>query len=92
MSKRKGARSEYKSRDLFILAGYRVTKAGGSLGEWDLIAIGPHDVILCQVKSNRWPGKLEMETLAAFPTPPNTKRLVHRWDNYAREPKVRIIG
>jgi hypothetical protein len=61
------------------------------LGEWDLIAIGPNDVVLIQCKSNRWPGRKEMAALEAFQGPPCCHKLVHRWDDYAREPKVRVI-
>jgi Holliday junction resolvase-like predicted endonuclease len=46
----KGARSECEYRDILEKQGYQVTRSGGSLGEWDLIAIGSC-VILVQVKS-----------------------------------------
>ena len=89
-TKAKGSRNEYKSRDILIACGYSVCKAGGSLGEWDLVGVSPGGVALCQVKSNGWPGSVEMETLENFRGPPNCVKLVHRWDD--RQPvKVRIL-
>jgi len=53
-AKRKGTRNEHRSMRLLEAAGYSVTRAAASLGDWDIIAIGPVDVILVQVKSNAW--------------------------------------
>ena len=36
-------------------AGYRCTRSAASLGEWDVIGISSQDVVLCQVKTARWP-------------------------------------
>lgn len=52
-AKGKGARNELKCRDFFVDRGYLVTKAGGSLGVFDIIAINNSEVLLIQVKSNR---------------------------------------
>ena len=46
----KGARSEREYKAILEAQGYQVTRSGGSLGEWDLIAIGPC-VLVVQVKS-----------------------------------------
>ncbi len=54
-AKRRGTRNEHRSRRLLEAAGYAVTRAAGSLGAWDLVGIGPIDVVLLQVKSNRAP-------------------------------------
>jgi hypothetical protein len=90
-TKAKGNRQERRSRDLFEAAGYSVTKAGGSLGVFDLIAISRTDVALVQVKSNRWPDAVEMEAIRTFPCPPNARKLVHRWRDRARQPDVREV-
>jgi Holliday junction resolvase len=63
-AKRKGTRNEHKSRRLLKTAGYAVTRAAGSLGAWDLVGIGPTEVVLLQVKSNRSPTPAEREALA----------------------------
>ena len=90
-AKRKGTRNEHKSRRLLETAGYAVTRAAGSLGAWDLVGIGPTDVVLLQVKSNRAPAPAEREALALFPCPPNCKRLVHVWHDRQRWPEVREV-
>ena len=90
-TKAKGSRNERKSKALLESAGYSVTKAGASLGVWDLIGIGSTDFVLVQTKSNDWPGSVEMETLKNFICPPNCRRLVHRWRDRKRMPDVREL-
>lgn len=60
-----------------------------SLGIFDIVAIGPTDVVQC--RSNDWPGMVEMETIRNFPAPPLCKKLIHRWRDRQRTPDVRII-
>jgi len=76
---------------LLEAAGYQCTRAAASLGAWDIIGIGSTDVVLCQVKSRDWPGLAEMETLKDFPTPPNCRKLVHRWRDRQRTPDVKEL-
>ena len=90
-AKRKGTHNEHKSRRLLETAGYAVTRAVGSLGAWDLVGIGPTDVVLLQVKSNRAPAATEREALKLFPCPANCKRLVHVWHDRQRWPEVREL-
>jgi len=90
-AKAKGTRNERRSARLLEAAGYRVTRAAASLGEWDLVGIGPVDVVLCQVKTRDWPGLAEMETLTLFPAPPNARKLVHRWRERQRQPDVKVL-
>lgn len=89
--KAKGTRNEHRTIQLLEAAGYSCTRAAASLGAWDVIGIGSTDVVLVQVKSNAWPGSVEMETLKSFATPPNCRRLVHRWRDRARMPDVREL-
>jgi Holliday junction resolvase len=66
-NKAKGARSEYKVRDHYEHRGWYVLKAGGSLGMWDLVALHPdYGTELIQVKTNRNPGRVEMDALKNF--------------------------
>lgn len=88
----KGARTEHKSRDLLAAAGYVVTRAAASKGAFDLVAIGADDVLLVQVKANRWPSPAEMAAMAALPVPPNCRRVVHRWRDRVALPDVREIA
>jgi Holliday junction resolvase len=90
-AKAKGTRNEHKSIRLLEAAGYRCTRAAASLGAFDIIAISATDIILCQVKSNDWPGSVEMETIRNFPAPPNARRLVHRWRDRQSTPDVKEI-
>lgn len=89
--KGKGTRNEHRSKALLEAAGYRVTRAAASLGEWDLVGIGSTDFALVQVKTRDWPGTVEMEGLKGFPVPLNCKKLVHRWRDYQRTPDVREL-
>jgi hypothetical protein len=90
-TKRKRTLNEYKSRQLLETAGYAVTRAAGSLGAWDLVGIGPTDMVLLQVKSNRQPAPAERKALKLFPCPVNCKRLVHVWHDRQRWPEVREL-
>ena len=84
----KGRQREHKSRDMLEAAGYRVTRAAGSMGCWDLVGISATDVVLVQVKSNRPPSPAEREELSMFPCPSNARRLIHVWKDRARWPIV----
>lgn len=65
--KAKGARQERRAKAHLEGEGYHVVKAGGSLGVFDLVALHPdYGIRLIQVKSNRKPGRQEMDALRAF--------------------------
>ena len=87
----KGRRNEHRSRDLLTAAGYIVTRAAASKGAFDLVAIGADDVLLVQVKANRWPGREELAAMQAIPVPPNCRRVVHRWRDRCALPDVREV-
>lgn len=89
--KAKGSRNERRSMALLEAAGYRCTKSGASLGDWDIVGIGSSDIVLLQVKSNAWPRSDEMETMREFLAPPNAKKLIHRWRDRVRMPDVREV-
>jgi len=89
--KAKGTRNQHRSIRLLEAAGYHCCRAAASLGAWDIVAIGPVDVVLVQVKSNAWPGTVEMETLSGFACPADCRRLVHRWRDRQRTPDVREL-
>ena len=90
-AKRKGSRNEHRTIRLLEAAGYRCTRSAASLGDWDVIGIGPNDIVLVQVKTGRWPGSLEIRTLEEVRTPPNVRKLVHRWRPRAQAPDVREL-
>jgi Holliday junction resolvase len=88
-NKRKGTRGEHRAKRILEAAGYVVTKAGGSLGLFDLIAIGPSDVRCVQVKSGsaRLSG-IEREAIKALIVPTNVSREYWRFPDYARAPLI----
>lgn len=88
---RKGRRREHQSRALLEAQGYVVIRSAASLGRFDLVAVGPADILLIQVKANRWPSADELAELRAFPTPANCRRLVHRWRDRQASPDVREL-
>jgi len=68
--KAKGSRIERSLvKDLLQCPDTYVIKAGGSLGLFDLVALGSRYVDLVQVKANRRPGRKEMAALKAFKAP-----------------------
>lgn len=87
---RKGQR-ENRSMALLKAAGYRCTRSAASLGEWDIVGIGPDGFVLCQVKTRDWPGAEEMQVLQAFRCPANCRRLIHRWRDRVPLPDVKEI-
>ena len=90
-SKAKGNRNEHRSIAILQRDGYRCTRSAASLGEWDIVGIGSADVVLVQVKTRDWPGAVEMESMRLFPTPGNTRKLIHRWRARQRLPDVREL-
>ena len=91
-AKRKGTLNEHRSRNLLEQQGYRVTRAGGSIGAWDLIAFSATDVLVIQCKTNEWPRSIELALLTAFPVPPCARKLVHRWRDGESKPDVLELG
>lgn len=87
----KGRRNEWRSRQILEAAGYTVIRAGGSLGEWDLIGFRADGGMLVQVKTRDWPGRIEMEILREFIAPPHFVKLVHRWRDRERTPDVQTL-
>lgn len=90
-SKAKGSRAEHRSMRLLEDAGYKCTRAAGSMGVWDIVAIGAIDIVLVQVKTRDWPGTAEMEVLRAFPAPWNCRKWIHRYRDRVRLPDLMEI-
>ena len=90
-AKAKGSRRERQTIELLTAQGYACTKAAGSLGVFDVIGIGPGDIVLVQCKSNRWPSSSELAAIAKFATPANCRKIIHRWRDRQAVPDVREI-
>lgn len=89
--KKKGTRNEHKSMQRHSNHGAYCVRAGGSLGIFDFLACYPTYCLFIQVKSNRWPGTVEMTGLRDFKTPYYGIKFIERWDDYAKEPMVREV-
>ena len=90
-TKAKGSRQEHRSIELLEAAGYACTRAAASLGVFDIIGIGPTDVVLVQVKSRDWPGAAEMESIRNFLCPSFCRKIVHRWVDRKRLPDIKQL-
>ena len=90
--KAKGSRAERRCIRILEAAGYVCTKAGGSLGMFDVIAIGPFDVRCVQVKANEYLSAIERDQLKAFPVPENVTREYWRFvDGHPEKPRIEIL-
>lgn len=88
-NKRKGTRTEHRARRILEAAGYYVTRAGGSLGLFDLVAIGPIDIRLVQVKSgSAYLSGIEREQISGLQVPANVTREAWRFPDRARAPLI----
>lgn len=90
-AKAKGSRNERKTIEFLAALGYSCTKSGGSLGVFDVIAVGAEDILLVQCKSNRNPGADELQAIRRFKAPANCRKVIHRWNDRQVEPDVREL-
>jgi hypothetical protein len=68
-----------------------VVKAGGSLGIFDLVALGPQGARLIQVKSNERPRPAERERLELFTCPPYAVKELWVFYDRIREPSIEVM-
>jgi hypothetical protein len=86
-----GRNAEYRSMRLLEASGYKTARTAGSHGTWDVIGLGPVDILLVQVKRGGKPAinqilaemRDEQANLA-----PNVRQALHWWRERAREPEV----
>ena len=91
-AKRKGARAERRAIALLEACGYSCTKAGGSLGVFDVIGIGAHDVRCVQVKSGtKYLSRVEREQLQQLAVPANVTKECWRFPTRCRAPLIETI-
>jgi len=88
-AKRKGTRAEHRAIRILEAAGYICTRAGGSLGLFDVIAVGPQDVRLIQVKAGtKYLSGTERAQLTGLSVPANVTRECWRFPDRCRVPLV----
>ena len=70
-------------------AGYSCTRAGASLGVFDVLALGPHDIKAIQVKAGtKYCSAVEREQLQLLPVPPNVSKEIWRFPDRCRTPLI----
>ncbi len=92
--KAKGRRNEKRSQEWLEARGYRVVRAAGSKGVFDLWGASPESpqLVLLQVKTGRIAPREELERMAEFPHGEDTIRLLHVWMPMAREPECWLVA
>jgi Holliday junction resolvase-like predicted endonuclease len=92
-AKQKGNRQERKARKILEATGYLVTKAGGSLGLFDLIAENRQRVRHIQVKSNRLPDPAERKKMLSVKGQLPQNSTIEIWVYYdgQREPRIEYL-
>lgn len=92
-AKAKGGRAERRAIVILEAAGYVCTKAGGSLGLFDVIAIGPQDVRCIQVKAGgKYLSGDERGQIRALVVPANVSRECWRFPDRCRAPRIERLG
>jgi len=92
-AKRKGNRNEHKAIAILEAAGYSCTRAAGSLGMFDIVAISRQGLRLVQVKSNRDAAPAEREAIELFDgIPPGASKEIWIFRDYARAPIIKAIA
>jgi hypothetical protein len=92
-AKRKGTRNEHKAIKILEAAGYHCTRAAGSLGIFDIVAVSRQGVRLIQVKTNRPPCPAERETIELFSgIPGNASKEIWIFRDYSRGPIIKTIS
>lgn len=89
-NKAKGSRRERQAKKIMEQAGYYVNKAGGSLGQFDLVCLGKKQARLIQVKSN-YMSPAEREEIELFDEPDYAVKEIWIFKDYKREPKIEVI-
>ena len=90
--KRKGARAEHKAMRLLEAAGYSCVRAGGSLGMFDVIAIGQFDIRCLQVKSGgEYCSHVERELMRECRVPVNCSREIWRFPDRCKAPLIEVL-
>ena len=88
-TKAKGTRAEHRAMRILEAAGYIVTRAGASLGVFDLVAIGAADIRCIQVKSGgQYLSAIEREQITGLAVPANVSRECWRFPDRCRAPLI----
>ena len=88
-AKAKGTRAEHRAMRILEAAGYVVTRSSSSLGLFDVIAVGPADIRLVQVKAGtKYLSAVEREAIMELDVPANVSRECWRFPDRCRGPLI----
>ncbi len=88
----KGRRREYQVIRTMEAAGFYCIRAAGSHGLFDVVAIGPNELRLIQVKANQMASQAEQESLREFDLgPEGTSKFIWLYINGQRKPIIHRI-
>jgi Holliday junction resolvase len=88
-AKAKGARAEHRAIRLLEALGYYCCRAGGSLGLFDIVAIGAGDLRCIQVKSGtQYASHVEREQLQELRLPTWASKEIWRFPDRCRDPLI----
>lgn len=94
-TKAKGNRAERRCMRILEAAGYLCSRAAASLGLFDVIAVGPRDVRLVQVKCGDprtcYLPAVEREEITALVVAPNVSKECWRFHDGKREPLIEVL-
>jgi Holliday junction resolvase len=90
-AKRKGTKNEHKAIKFLEASGYSCTRSAGSLGIFDIVAIGVMGIRLVQVKTNRDAPLYEREQIKMFLVPTGVTKEIWIYKDYSRAPIINII-
>ena len=92
-NKRRGTAAEHRTMRVLEAAGYACSRSAASLGLWDIIAVGPKDIRLIQVKFGIRPALsgIERKALELFQVPPNVSKELWKWRVRARTPDIEVL-
>lgn len=92
-AKAKGTRAEHRAMRILEAVGYYCVRAGGSLGMFDVIAIGPRDVRCIQVKAGdgNYCSKIEREMMRDCRMLEACSREIWRFPDRCREPLIEVL-
>ena len=76
---RKGNRIEQKVIDLFEAIGGRCIRSAGSHGPFDIVVFLGSAIFLLQIKANRKPSAVEIETMKSWHVAPNVTKAYVVW-------------
>lgn len=82
--------SQRKSIAVLSAAGYSCDTLS-SKNLFNVMASSPAEIVLIHIVTERWPDSERLKAIRSYPTPRNTRKLIHLWRNYARTPDVREV-